>query len=74
LAETRSELRPVPFYATVGGSWRAWPDQRHLMTMRQTDGARAAAARLEVRSYEAEYINGLWHMQCGLSEQGRAIA
>jgi transposase InsO family protein len=37
------------------------------MTTRQTEGALAAAARLEareVRSYEAEYVNGLWHWDC----------
>jgi putative transposase len=68
LAETRSELRPVPSYATVRRFLAAHGlTKRHPMTTRQTDGALAAAARLEareVRSYEAEYINGLWHWDC----------
>jgi hypothetical protein len=37
------------------------------MTTRQTEGALAAAARLEareVRSYESEYSGGLWHWDC----------
>jgi transposase InsO family protein len=37
------------------------------MTTRQTEGALAAAARLEareVRSYESGYVNGLWHWDC----------
>ena len=68
LAETRSELRPVPSYATVrrflaaNGLTKCRP-----MTARQTGGALAAAARLEareVRSYESEYVNGLWHWDC----------
>jgi putative transposase len=68
LAETRSELRPVPSYATVRRFLAAHGlTKRYPMTTRQTDGALAAAARLEareVRSYEAEYINGLWHWDC----------
>ena len=65
LAETRSELRPVPSYATVRRFLAAHGlTKRYPMTTRQTDGALAAATRLEareVRSYEAEYVNGLWH-------------
>jgi len=37
------------------------------VTSRQTAGAERAEARLfdrEVRSYEAEYVNGLWHWDC----------
>jgi putative transposase len=68
LAETRSELRPVPSYATVRRFLAAHGlTKRHPMTTRQTEGALAAAARLEareVRSYEAEYANGLWHWDC----------
>jgi hypothetical protein len=75
LTETRAELRPAPSYATVRRflaahgltKWRP-------MTTRQTEGALAAAARLEareVRSYESEYSGGLWLMQtsalCGLA-------
>ena len=68
LAETRSELRPVPSYATVRRFLAAHGLTKHRpMTTRQTDGALAAAARLEareVRSYEAEYVNGTWHWDC----------
>ena len=68
LAETRSELRPVPSYATVRRFLASHGlTKRRPMTTRQTAGALAAAARLEareVRSYEAEYVNGLWHWDC----------
>jgi hypothetical protein len=68
LAETRSELRPVPSYPTVRRFLAAHGlTKRRPMTTRQTEGALAAAARLEareVRSYEAEYVNGLWHWDC----------
>ena len=68
LAETRPELRPVPSYATVRRFLAAHGlTKRRPMTTRQTEGALAAAARLEareVRSYEAEYVNGLWHWDC----------
>jgi transposase InsO family protein len=68
LAETRAELRPVPSYATVRRFLSAHGLTRHRpMTTRQTDGALAAAARLEareVRGYEAEYVNGTWHWDC----------
>ena len=62
LAETLCELRPVPSYATVRRFLAAHGlTRRRPMTTRQTEGALAAAARLEareVRSYEAEYVNG----------------
>ena len=65
LAEKRPELRPVPSYTTVRRFLRAnGLAKRRPLTTRQTDGALAAASRLEareVRSYEAEYVNGLWH-------------
>jgi len=68
LAETRPELRPVPSYATVLRFLAAHGLTKHRpMTMRQTDGALAATARLEareVRSYEAEFVNGTWHWDC----------
>jgi transposase InsO family protein len=68
LAENRSELRPVPSYATVRRFLAAHGLTKHRpMTTRQTDGALAAAARLEareVRSYESEYSGGLWHWDC----------
>jgi transposase InsO family protein len=68
LAETRSALRPVPSYTTVRRFLRAnGLARRRPLTTRQTAGALAAAARLdarEVRSYEAEYVNSLWHWDC----------
>src|SRR5208282_2477378 len=68
LAETRSELRPVPSYATVRRFLQSHGlTKRRPLTTRQTDGALAAEARLEareVRGYEAEYVNGLWHWDC----------
>src|SRR3954447_7771360 len=68
LAETRPELQPVPSYTTVRRFLVASGLTRHRpMTTRQTDGALAAAARLEareVRGFEAEYVNGTWHWDC----------
>jgi transposase InsO family protein len=68
LAETRVALRPVPSYTTVRRFLRARGlTKRRPLTTRQTAGALAAAARLdarEVRSYEAEYVNGLVHWDC----------
>src|SRR6202453_3354914 len=68
LAEARPELRPVPSYATVRRFLAARGlTKRRPMTTRQTEGALAAAARLEareVRSYESEDSGGLWHWDC----------
>ena len=68
LAEKRSELRPLPSYATLRRFLKAHGlEKRRRVTSRRTDGADRAEARLfdrEVRSYEAEYVNGLWHWDC----------
>ena len=68
LAETRSDLKPAPSYATLRRFLKAnGLDKRRRVTSRQTAGADRAEARLfdrEVRSYEAEYVNGLWHWDC----------
>ena len=65
LARTRPELAPVPSYATVRRFLGAHGlEKRRPLTSRQTAGALVAEARLadrEVRSYEAEYVGGLWH-------------
>jgi putative transposase len=65
LAETRPELQPVPSYTTLRRFFRAnGLDKRRRVTSRQTAGAARAEARLadrEIRSYEAEYVGGLWH-------------
>ena len=69
LAATRSELRPVPSYATVRRFLPgAWPDQTSVDDHTADPPAhcwpRPGSAEREVRSYEAEYVNGLWHWDC----------
>ena len=68
LAEARSEVGPVPSYSTVRRFLKAnGLFKRRRLTSRRTEGAERAEARLEdreVRSYEAEYVNGLWHWDC----------
>lgn len=59
-------LGPAPSYSTVRRYMREQglrPIRRKAV--RDTDGARRAAERLEtreVRSYESGYVNGLWHL------------
>jgi hypothetical protein len=68
LALSRPDLQSVPSYATLRRFMRAnGLDKRRRLTPRTTDGAERAEARLverEVRRYEAEYVNGLWHWDC----------
>ena len=69
LAEKQPELAPAPSYATLRRFLRAAHglDKRRPLAPRRTEGAGRAEARLfdrEVRSYEAEYVNGLWHWDC----------
>jgi hypothetical protein len=63
LAETRTELKPVPSYATLRRFLKAnGLFKRRRLTSRRTAGAERAEARRidrEVRSYEAEYVGGL---------------
>jgi putative transposase len=65
LAEAQEELRPIPSYSTIQRFLKAQGlRKRRRLTSRQTEGAERAENRLamlEVRSYEAEYVNGLWH-------------
>ena len=65
LAEKNPELQPVPSYATLQRFFKAHGlEKRRRLTSRKTEGALLAEARLadrEVRSYEAEYVNQLWH-------------
>jgi putative transposase len=76
LAERQLELQPVPSYATLRRFLKAHGlEKRRRITSRSTAGAERAEARLldrEVRSYEAEYVNGLWRMQspglCGVRD------
>ncbi len=68
LSRTTPALRPVPSYSTLRRFMRAnGLDKRRRLTTRRTDGAERAEARLadrEVRGYEAEYVNALWHLDC----------
>ena len=65
LGEKRRELLPLPSYSTLRRFLKAHGlEKRQRLTSRQTEGAQRAEARLadrEVRSYEAEYVGGLWH-------------
>ncbi len=68
LADTKADLKPVPSYPTLRRFMKAnGLDKRRRLTPRRTDGADRAEARItdrEIRSYEAEYVNGLWHWDC----------
>jgi len=68
LAERQPEIGPVPSYATLRRFLKAHGlEKRRPLTSRRTEGAERAEARLfdrELRSYEAEYVNGLWHWDC----------
>jgi len=64
LAEEETALQPVPSYATIRRHLKAQGYQRKRRPKRDTPGAQQAQRRLEkreVRSYEAEYVHGLWH-------------
>ena len=65
LAESNRKLGPVPSYWTVRRFMKAHGlARRPRRGARNTVGAERAAARLEereVRSYEVEYVGGLWH-------------
>ena len=63
LVEERPELGEAPSYSTVRRRMkeRSWLKKNTA----RTPGQRQAAARLdqrEVRSYEAAYVHGLWHL------------
>lgn len=65
LVETRANPGPTPSYATVRRFMKGngFLRQRRLRS-RPTPGQQRAMTRLErreVRSYEVEYVNGLWH-------------
>jgi transposase InsO family protein len=68
LAETNPELKPLPSYATLRRFLKTnGLIKRRRLTSHRTEGAERAEARLldrEVRSYEAEYVGGLWHWDC----------
>lgn len=57
-------LRPLSSYSTVRRYMKARGYCRKRIARRDSPGGRQAEARLErleVRSYEAEYVQGLWH-------------
>ena len=66
LARADAALGPMPSYATVRRFMKAQglrPQPRRARS--STPGAERAAVRLaerEVRSFEAEYVHGLWHL------------
>jgi len=65
LAEENPALCPMPSYATLRRYMKALGYHRKRRPKRDTPGARLAEQRLdqrEVRSYEAEYVHGLWHL------------
>ena len=68
LAESRPELKPVPSYPTLRRFMKAnGLNRRRRVTSRRTAGAERAEDKLaerEIRGYEAEYVNGLWHWDC----------
>ncbi len=68
LAATSPEIGAPPSYSTVRRFMKAHGlFRRRRVTSARTPGALAAEARLEeleVRSYEAAYVNGLWHWDC----------
>ncbi len=68
LAAAQPEIGAPPSYSTVRRFMKAQGlFRRRRLTSARTPGAIAAEARLdhrEVRSYEAAYVNGLWHWDC----------
>lgn len=60
------ELSPMPSYNTIRRYMKSnGLSKRRVLKQRQTEGAIKAAARLEareVRSYEVDYVHGLWHL------------
>jgi putative transposase len=58
-------LGPLPSYATLRRFMRRSGLERRRVNPRRTPGAAQAAQRLEaceVRSYEAQYVHALWHL------------
>ncbi|MCP4536475.1 MAG: transposase family protein [Chloroflexi bacterium] len=64
LADEDLALHPMPSYSTLRRYMKARGYHRRRRPKRDTPGARQAEKRLqqlEVRSYEVEYVHGLWH-------------
>ena len=68
LSQKQPGLEPVPSYPTLRRFMKAnGLDKRRRLSSRTTDGTERAEVRIldrEIRSYEAEYVNGLWHWDC----------
>lgn len=64
LARTQPELGAVPSYSTIRRWMKSQGLVRHRRFPRTPGGERAESRleRLEVRSFEAEYVGGLWHL------------
>ncbi len=64
LAEEDKALQTMPPYSTIRRYMKAQGYHRKHLPKRDTPGARLAEQRLqklEVRSYEADYVHSLWH-------------
>lgn len=64
LVKQHPELGTLPSYATVRRYFKAHGYHRKRRPKRQTPGALGAVVRLEqreVRSYEMDHVNALWH-------------
>ena len=64
LSEEDETLGAMPSYGTIRRYLKAQGFHRQRRLKRETPGARQAERRLErleVRSYEAEHVHGLWH-------------
>jgi transposase InsO family protein len=64
LAKEQRELQPLPSYNTLRRYMKARDLRRKHRPKRNTPGGEQAQQRLanaEVRSYEADYVHGLWH-------------
>jgi len=63
-SEHEPALRPLSSYSTIRRYMKARGYHRKRLPKRDTPGGRQAEARLEqleVRSYETQYVQGLWH-------------
>jgi transposase InsO family protein len=72
--QQQPELGALPSYPTVRRYMRAHGLHKRRRVRRHTPGRQAAERRLverEVRSFEAEYVHGLWHADC--HEGSRAV-
>ncbi len=64
-AQEEPALAPLPSYTTVRRYLKARGLHRQPRPLRRTPGAEQAAQRRaerEVRSFEADYVHGLWHL------------